>query len=266
MRRNGTGLAGGQRHKRDAPTATSRLVVSVLQNLPFDPEGLSVSGSCFTGDSFTSTARRWPALSSPQAFILSGELPASSARWPHTCGTGAALGLVFAQLRLQHCKRVYRVLPQDARNLTHFRERTNRKHGTRATVKQRRANRHATQWAFAELHGYVAYKALLSGSIAVTVDAYKTSQACPRCGYTSGANRPDKGLVFSCQRAECQLVLHADLVGARNVALRTLLIRQDWVGTGVLSEHPNVSDEEAKAAQRRRYAELRWSPDTSPYA
>jgi len=28
--------------------------------------------------------------------------------------------------------------------------------------------------------------------------------------------------------------LHADLVGARNIALRTLLIRQDWMGTGAL--------------------------------
>jgi hypothetical protein len=32
----------------------------------------------------------------------------------------------------------------------------------------------------------------------------------------------------------------------------------------VLSQRPAVSDEEAKAAQRRRYAELRWSPDASP--
>jgi putative transposase len=64
----------------------------------------------------------------------------------------------------------------------------------------------------------------------------------------------------------CQLVLHADLVGARNVALRTLLARQDWVRTGVLSARPDVSDEEAKAAQRRRYAEVRWNPDTSSCA
>jgi IS605 OrfB family transposase len=147
-------------------------------------------------------------------------------------------------------------------DLTHFRKRTNRKHGTRATVKQRHANRHAAQWAFAELHGYVAYKALLAGSMAVKVDAHKSSQACPRCGYTSEDNRPEKGLVFSCQ--VCQLVLHADLIGARNVALRTLLARQDWVRTGVLSERPEVSDDEAKAVQRRRFAELRWSSDTSP--
>jgi IS605 OrfB family transposase len=149
-------------------------------------------------------------------------------------------------------------------DLTHIRERSKRKHGKKATAKQRRANRHASQWAFSELHGYVAYKALLNGSMAVKVDAWKTSQACPRCGYTAEDNRPDKGLLFICQA--CHVVLHADLVGARNVALRTLLARQDWVRTGVLSERPDVSDDEAKAAQRRRYAEVRWSPDTSPRA
>jgi IS605 OrfB family transposase len=153
-------------------------------------------------------------------------------------------------------------------DLTHIRERRKRKYGKHATVTQRHANRHASQWAFAELQGYVAYKALLAGSVAVKVDAYKTSQACPRCGYTAEDNRPQKGLLFSCQ--VCQLALHADLEGARNVALRTLLARQDWVSTGVLSERPDVSDEEAKeeakAVRRRRHAALRWSPDASPRA
>jgi putative transposase len=149
-------------------------------------------------------------------------------------------------------------------DLTHIRERTHHHHRKRATAKQRRANRHASQWAFSELQGFVAYKALLSGSMAVRVDAYKTSQACPRCGYTAADNRPDKGLLFVCQA--CHLVLHADLVGARNVALRTLLARHDWVRTGVLSERPEVSDGEAKAVRPRRYTELRWSPDTSPRA
>jgi IS605 OrfB family transposase len=149
-------------------------------------------------------------------------------------------------------------------DLTHLRERTKRKrkHGKKASAKQRRANGHASKWAFAELHGYLAYKALLAGGMAVKVDAYKTSQACPRCGHTAEDNRPEKGLLFVCQ--VCHLVLHADLVGARNIALRTLLARQDWASTGVLSECPDVSDVEAKAARRQRYAELRWSPDTSP--
>ena len=147
-------------------------------------------------------------------------------------------------------------------DLTHIREHPKRKHGKKATKKQRRANRHASHWAFAELHSYIAYKALLTGSMAVKVDANYTSQACPRCGYTSDANRPNKGLLFVCQ--SCHSILHADLVGARNIALRTLLVRQDWMSTGVLSVRPDVSSDEAKAARLQRYAELRWSLDTSP--
>jgi len=36
-------------------------------------------------------------------------------------------------------------------DLTHIRERRKRKHGKKATVKQRLANRHASQWSFAEI-------------------------------------------------------------------------------------------------------------------
>jgi IS605 OrfB family transposase len=147
-------------------------------------------------------------------------------------------------------------------DLTHIREHTKRRHGKQATKKQRRANRHASKWAFAELHGYIAYKAIMADSMAVKVDADYTSQACPRCGHTCEDNRPKKGLLFVCQ--SCHYRLHADLIGARNVALRTLLTRQDWLSTGVLSVRPDVSSDEAKAARLLRYAELRWSPDTSP--
>ena len=147
-------------------------------------------------------------------------------------------------------------------NLTDIRERTKRRKGKRASVKQRRANTRHSKWAFAELHSMIAYKALLCESMTVKVDAHYTSQACPLCGHTSKDNRPQKGLLFVCQN--CQYTLHADLVGARNVTLRTLLIRQDWMRTGVLSVCPDVSDHEAKAARLIRYAELRWSPDTSP--
>ena len=147
-------------------------------------------------------------------------------------------------------------------DLTLIRERTKRKHGKKASKKQRRANRHASKWAFAELHGYVAYKASLNGSMAIKVDAYHTSQACPKCGYASPDNRPNKGLVFVCQN--CHFSLHADLIGARNITLRTLLTRQDWMSTGVLSIRPDVPCDEAKAANRQRYVELRWSTDTSP--
>ena len=146
--------------------------------------------------------------------------------------------------------------------LTDIRERTRRKHGKKASRKQRRANATYSKWSFAQLQSMIAYKALLHDSMVIRVDAHSTSKACPVCGHTCDANRPNKGLLFVCQN--CHYTLHADLVGARNVTMRTLLIRQDWVSTGVLSERPDVSDAEAKAARLQRYAELRWSPDTSP--
>src|SRR5215471_12118889 len=127
-------------------------------------------------------------------------------------------------------------------NLTDIREGTQRKKGKKVSRKQR--------------------KALLHSSMAIKVDAHYTSKACPVCGHTCDANRPNKGLLFICQN--CHYMLHADLVGARNITMRTLLIRQDWVRTGHLSVAPDASDEEAKAARLRRYAELRWSLDASP--
>lgn len=144
-------------------------------------------------------------------------------------------------------------------DLTHIRERTKRKHGKKASRKQRQANRHASKWAFAELRAFLNYKARLAGSLCIKVDADYTSQMCPRCGYTAKENRPNKGLIFAC--CQCHYPLHADLVGARNISLRTLLIRQDWMRTGILSVCPNVSDREAKAARLSRYAEWRWSLD-----
>jgi IS605 OrfB family transposase len=155
-------------------------------------------------------------------------------------------------------------------DLTHIRERTRRrthkrkKNGKgveRVSVKQRKANAVSSKWSFAELHAMIAYKALRSGSMAVKVDANYTSQACPCCGHTSKGNRPGKGLLFVCQN--CHYTLHADLVGARNMTMRTLLLRQDWERTGLLSFAPDVSCAEAKAERLRRYSELRWSTDTS---
>jgi IS605 OrfB family transposase len=146
-------------------------------------------------------------------------------------------------------------------DLTHIRERTPRKKGKKASQKQRKANAVHSKWSFAQLHSMIAYKAHLQESMAIKVDADYSSQACPRCGHTSPSNRPEKGLLFECQN--CHYRLHADLIGARHVTMRTLLVRQDWARTGSLSVSPDVSDKEAKAARLKRYAELRWSPDTS---
>ncbi|WP_016876222.1 RNA-guided endonuclease InsQ/TnpB family protein [Chlorogloeopsis fritschii] len=148
-------------------------------------------------------------------------------------------------------------------DLTGIRDRTKSKSGKRASKKQRKANQNKAKWSFAELHGYIDYKANLVGSLATKVRAHYTSQSCVRCGHTSKANRPNKGLLFRCEC--CGFELHADLLGSRNIALRTLLVRQDWMSTGILSLSPNVSGNEAKAEILSRFSELRWSLDTSPH-
>ena len=154
--------------------------------------------------------------------------------------------------------------------LTDIRERTTRKKRRRTkngkgieqvSPKARKANRVYSQWSFAELHALISYKAALAGSRAVKVDANYTSKACPMCGHTADENRPHKGLRFVCQ--QCGYTLHADLVGARNITMRTLLVRQDWTRTGCLSLIPDASDKEAKAARLQRYAEVRWSSDVT---
>jgi putative transposase len=102
--------------------------------------------------------------------------------------------------------------------LTHIRKRTRSKSGKKASKKQRKANMNKAKWSFAELHSFIGYKSKLNGSVAIKVLAHYTSQACPKCGHTSKENRPNKGLDFDC--VSCGYQLHADLVGARNIALR----------------------------------------------
>ncbi|HEY4388682.1 MAG TPA: transposase, partial [Ktedonobacteraceae bacterium] len=155
------------------------------------------------------------------------------------------------------------------RECTKRRKRRRKKHGKGSepvSVKARKANRVYSQWSFAELQGMLAYKAVLSGSMVVRVDADYTSKGYPTCGQVCDENRPRKGLLFRC--VTCRYTLHADLVGARNIVLRTLVVRQDWATTGQLSVAPepsgsDVSAKEAKAARLRKYAGLRWMPEAS---
>lgn len=157
---------------------------------------------------------------------------------------------------VNHCIAKAAVMPGfliGLEDLTDIRERT--------PVGGKKNRRRRAKWAFAELGAFIAYKAQMVGGLAIRVDADYTSQGCPHCGYISDKNRPGKGLTFRCE--QCGLTLHADLVGARNVTLRTLLIRQDWMRTGLLSTAPDGSDAEAKAKRLQRFWELRWSPDPS---
>ena len=146
--------------------------------------------------------------------------------------------------------------------LKDIRNRTERRRSKKASGKQRRANRKVSRWRFADVQAKTAYTTRLSGGVPIGVDADYTSQGCSMCGPTGKENRPNNGLLFVC--AHGGHTLHADLGAARNISMRTLLIRPDWVRTGRLSAVPEASDDEAKAVRLQRYAELRWSLDASP--
>jgi IS605 OrfB family transposase len=93
--------------------------------------------------------------------------------------------------------------------------------GLRERVRQRRAEtaarRELHNWGFAQLQGFVAYKAQAQGLRVLWVDAAYSSQQCSRCGHTAAANRRSPSW-FVCHA--CGLQLNADLNAARNLAQR----------------------------------------------
>ena len=83
----------------------------------------------------------------------------------------------------------------------------------RKTETQRRIH----SWSFAQLRGFIEYKAEERGCMVVAVDPRHTSQACSRCGHTARNNRRSRDL-FVCRA--CGYMLHTDLNGARNIAAK----------------------------------------------
>jgi putative transposase len=74
-------------------------------------------------------------------------------------------------------------------------------------------------WAFAQLQGFLAYKAKLRGVPFVIVNARYTSQTCAECAHCERANRESQA-VFVC--ASCGHSANADVNGARNIAARAV--------------------------------------------
>ena len=142
-----------------------------------------------------------------------------------------------------------------------IRYRTECRQSEKVFVKRCKANRKGSTWGFAEGQAKTAYKIRLPFGVPVWVAADSSSQRRPVCEHVGRENQPNKGLLFVC--AHCGYRLHADLVAARNISMRTLFIWHDWVRTGRLSAAPEASGDEAKAARLSRYAELRWSLDAS---
>jgi putative transposase len=90
--------------------------------------------------------------------------------------------------------------------------------GIRARVRLRKPQRAALHsWAFAQLSGFIAYKAKAAGVAFVDVDPAYTSQTCHACGWVDKRNRRSQA-EFECGR--CGFVGHADHNAAINIAAR----------------------------------------------
>lgn len=90
--------------------------------------------------------------------------------------------------------------------------------GIRERIKaSRKVNRMLHSWAFGQLIRFIEYKAARAGIPVVRVDPRKTSQTCLKCGHAEPGNRSRRA-IFKCQN--CGYELHADLNGARNIAVK----------------------------------------------
>jgi transposase len=70
-------------------------------------------------------------------------------------------------------------------------------------------------WSFAQLRGFLEYKAEEIGSTVVGIDPRYTSQACSKCGFVHRSNRRSQS-VFKCR--SCGYELNADLNASVNIA------------------------------------------------
>ena len=90
--------------------------------------------------------------------------------------------------------------------------------GIRGRVRLRKPQRAAlNSWAFAQLGGFLAYKAQAAGVAFVQVDPAHTSQTCHECVWVDKRNRRSQSK-FECGR--CRFVGHADHNAAINIAAR----------------------------------------------
>jgi putative transposase len=90
--------------------------------------------------------------------------------------------------------------------------------GIRARVRLRKPQRATVHsWAFAQLGGFLAYKAKAAGVAFVEVDPAYTSQTCSACAWVDKRNRRSQS-EFECGR--CGFVGHADHNAAINIATR----------------------------------------------
>jgi putative transposase len=80
-----------------------------------------------------------------------------------------------------------------------------------------KTKRRMHSWSFAQLKGFIGYKAEERGCTVVAVDPRHTSQRCSCCGHRARTNRRSQS-VFKCR--QCGYHLNADLNAARNIAAK----------------------------------------------
>lgn len=76
-------------------------------------------------------------------------------------------------------------------------------------------NKKHSDWAFYQFEEFLTYKAILSGSVVVKVNAQYTSQRCPKCGSIDKENRNHIISEYYCQT--CSYSSNDDRVGAMNI-------------------------------------------------
>ena len=89
----------------------------------------------------------------------------------------------------------------------------------RTQQRGRESRRRLHSWSFAQLRGFLSYKAEAKGCKVVGVDPRHTSQMCSRCGHVHRSNRRSQSR-FLCRA--CGFELNADLNAARNIAWKYL--------------------------------------------
>ncbi|MFD8331032.1 RNA-guided endonuclease InsQ/TnpB family protein [Streptomyces solisilvae] len=90
--------------------------------------------------------------------------------------------------------------------------------GIRQRVTAKKEQRYRLHsWAFAQLGGFVEYKAKRAGVPIVFVDPRNTSRMCSECKHTDRSNRVSQAW-FACR--SCGVVVNADRNGSRNIAHR----------------------------------------------
>ena len=105
--------------------------------------------------------------------------------------------------------------------------------GIRTRIRARKRERtRLNSWSFAQLGGFLAYKAEMSGVPLIQVDPRNSSRQCNQCGHTEKANRKSQSefVCKSCGHAE-----NADGNGAKNLRLRGL----EFLRTGAFNR-PNA--------------------------